>query len=228
MSLRILFISSNPRQHIELYRAVLDEAQCEVDLVSDFQTIFDTAGQMPHNGILLDDDLLATFDARQRDALKDVLLKFPVFRIHPTGPTYMLLTEQDNVAGFLLRTCTAFVARTIRNSDRYNVLLNAQISADIGFEPTRLEPVITLNVSDGGCFIIYAREWKYHDRVWFTIKELSDQSPIMGEIRWRVPWGTSHRYPGIGVKFREIKPEQLRELLGIARSALVQSGQHPA
>lgn len=54
--------------------------------------------------------------------------------------------------------------------------------------------------------------WQSKEHVWFILKELEDQTPIRGEVRFVIPWGKAMRFPGIGICFEEITENQREEL----------------
>ena len=75
-----------------------------------------------------------------------------------------------------------------------------------------VERTITMNASQGGCFLFSNQDWLNTANGWFIINELQDKSPIKGEIRFVVPWGKEMVIPGIGIFFSQIKPAQVKEL----------------
>ena len=76
---------------------------------------------------------------------------------------------------------------------------------------------ITINVSSGGCFIFAAQNWEVRDKVILLFKELTDQTPVIGDIRWTQVWGDAMQIPGIGVRFEKIKENQLSEICRIGK-----------
>jgi hypothetical protein len=46
-----------------------------------------------------------------------------------------------------------------------------------------------------------------------VFNELTDKTPLCGEIRWYVQWGRTMTMPGIGISFKQIKTQQLDELI---------------
>ena len=47
------------------------------------------------------------------------------------------------------------------------------------------------------------------NKVWMIIKDFDDDTPIKGEVRWRIEWGKAPQIPGIGLKFNKINKYQL-------------------
>ena len=74
-----------------------------------------------------------------------------------------------------------------------------------------------MNISRGGCFIFSIGDWEVNNDALFIIKELTDLTPICGQVRWKIDWGSKMSVPGIGVKFKEIKDSQLKDLFDKSR-----------
>jgi Tfp pilus assembly protein PilZ len=86
------------------------------------------------------------------------------------------------------------------------------LSENKEFSAEHCERTVTVDLSREGCFVFSVRDWKPGDSAWFTIKELRDNTPICGLVRWCLKWGEGMRVPGIGLKFTEITESQAREI----------------
>ena len=72
----------------------------------------------------------------------------------------------------------------------------------------------TWNISREGCFIIATQNQPAGEQVWLTICDLSNKTPIAGEIVWNKSWGNDfHSLPGMGVIFKSISSSQQQEIV---------------
>jgi Tfp pilus assembly protein PilZ len=97
----------------------------------------------------------------------------------------------------------------MRKVVHFNVLL----SNDESMDEKKLERTVMINISKGGCFLFSGRDWSDTSKAWLIINELTDKTPIEGDIRWSVEWGKQMTIPGIGLSFKHIKSSQLEELV---------------
>jgi Tfp pilus assembly protein PilZ len=74
-----------------------------------------------------------------------------------------------------------------------------------------------MNISRGGCFIFSNHKWEAGSDAWFIIKELTDQTPIRGEIKRKIDWGQKMSVPGIGIQFMDISDSQFKEICDIGK-----------
>jgi len=178
------------------------------------------------NGILIDYQFKkSTGQGEQTALLNEAAEAFPVLLLGNISPKNELKTPESRLAQdeksilyFLNHSCSRFDARVLRTGTRIAANFNVLLSKDLVYTPQRLERTITLNVSEEGCFLFYCPEWRYSTHVWFTISELSNSNPIMGEIMWNIEWGRSMQCPGLGLRFKQIAPEQIQELLEFAKN----------
>ncbi|MEW6219916.1 MAG: PilZ domain-containing protein [Thermodesulfobacteriota bacterium] len=72
---------------------------------------------------------------------------------------------------------------------------------------------MTMNLSRGGCFVVTTGPWQVGQMLWLTIRELGDDLPrLRAQVRWCQEWGRSMVVPGIGLRFEDLDPEQVRRL----------------
>ena len=95
----------------------------------------------------------------------------------------------------------------------FNVLL----PKTAGFNEEGIRRTVTVNVSKGGCFIYSVDNLASDVEMMIVFKELEDQKPILGEVRWKAKWGEAMQIPGIGIKFEDINEGQLTEICKIIR-----------
>ena len=79
-------------------------------------------------------------------------------------------------------------------------------------EHKKEDRTVTMNVSKGGCFIYSVDDLQSDTRLMMMFKELEEQTPILGEVRWRALWGEAMQIPGIGVKFKNLSEGQLAKI----------------
>jgi Tfp pilus assembly protein PilZ len=97
----------------------------------------------------------------------------------------------------------------MRKAINFNVILGPHPD----LSRRKVEKSVTLNVSQGGCYLYSVRKWKANETAWFVFKELDDLTPIQADVRWCVPWGTSMKIPGIGVQFRNLQDTHLEQFI---------------
>lgn len=216
MSLRVLLIVG-PNQLGHQCEDFVKRVGVSYDRVGSLEQFSTVGTRGQYNGIVFDDALARSGTHQQRELVRAALEIFPALRLRQPS-------DLQGLGYFLSQSCTAFPARAMRSTERYKINFNILLSTDLGWSPTKVEPTVTSDVSEGGCFISFAREWKLGNEVWFTVYELGDNKPIRAEIRWQAPWGKAMRYPGLGVRFTQIDPEQAKALVEISRRHLQIAG----
>ena len=212
MSIRVLLLLG-PNQLGHQCEEFVKRVGVDYDRVASLEQFGAVAVKGRYNGVVFDGALAESGTGKQRELLRAALEIFPALRLRQ-------LSDLHGLGYFLSQSCTAFPARAMRSTERYKSNFNILLSTDLGWSPTKVEPTVTSDISEGGCFVSFAREWKLGNEIWFTVHELGDNEPIGGEIRWHAPWGQAMRYPGLGVRFTHVEPRQARTLVDIARRHL--------
>ena len=188
-------------------------------LVSSFPELYATLKTAPYNGVIV--DLLMKIKAPEEDkeSFLEVLDNFPVLQLnydHNTGEIRAFYFSQfkgvSSLEDFVTQECGAFKPRLMRSNVRKKIHLNALLTKATDRSDGAAEKTVTIDISPGGCFLFSTQPWDLKDRVEIVMKELSDQTPILGETRWKRDWGESKDLPGIGVKFIRITDQQLEEI----------------
>jgi hypothetical protein len=174
----------------------------------------------PFNGVILDVLTIVRASQKEKLIIQEISELYPTLRVRWDSRARRIrglvlgrsLDRDDPVGDFLEKCCRFWPARTCREDRRLPLHFNALLSRDGEFREEEIEKTVTLDLSEGGCFLISGRSWQNGELVWVRFLELADPAPIPAEIRRCRPWGEGMEIPGIGVRFGEIRPGQLREI----------------
>lgn len=205
---------------IEIYLKHLVRHDVEIQVTASFKQLEDFLAKEPYNGIIVDLKTKLSLPREEKELAYQLLEHYPVLqsRVIPHSNRLQIMpfgkAQKDvSLEGFLNEQCPDFPARKIRSAIRRRIHFNVLLSRNGNFSVEDLERTVTLNVSRDGCFIVTGSNWSKQASVPFIIKELEVKTPIVGEIRWSIPWGQCSKIPGIGIKFEDIQPSQHRELI---------------
>ena len=151
--------------------------------------------EVPVSGILLELITSTKATAQEKQDTFDLIQLYPHAKFRVSGKEMVILGKGMSLESFV-QDCRSFKPRTIRKSPRKIRHIAFLLSADSGFSDA--EKVVSLNISDGGCFLYSTREWSEGDRVWMRF--IDNDVVISGIVRWWQPWGNNRMMPGIGVK----------------------------
>lgn len=223
MSIRVLLIC---REGIarQKYLDACKGQDARIDVASSFEGLNKAIVRIPYNGILIDMPTKLITLSKDKERVGTILELYPTARLTFNDKSGQLCVFYSNqTAGnrtlddFLAQQCRPFTARTIRSDPRRAVVFNVILSKSKNVSYEDDEKTVIMNISKGGCFIFSNHKWEAGSDAWFIIKELTDQTPICGQIKWKVDWGSKMSVPGIGVKFKEIKDSQLKDLCDKSR-----------
>jgi hypothetical protein len=215
-----LVLVCRPSPAREIYQQALADLGVTIDTVRDVAELIDQLIQTPCAGVLIDTATGLVTSFEQKRQLHSIIEIFPVLRINwndqaqrmelfyygQSQPTDLTLRQ------FIETQCQTFEARTIRAHERHRVHFNVEVYPDEQCRPEQRRLSVTLDVSEGGAFLVMIEPWRGQREIWLKIVELADQTPILGEIRHQANWGISQRIPGMGVAFRQIAIDQVWEL----------------
>ncbi len=215
-----LVLVCRPSPAREKYQQALADLGVTVDTVADVNELAEQLIRTPCSGLLIDTatGLVTSFEKKRQ--LHVIIEIFPVLRVNwndqaqqlelfyygQSQPTDLTLRQ------FIETQCLPFEARTIRAHERYRVHFNVEVYPDEQCRPEQRRLSVTLDLSEGGAFLVMIEPWSGPREIWLKIVELADQTPIRSEVRRQVNWGNSKRIPGIGVAFRQIAIDQVWEL----------------
>ena len=218
MSIRLALVS--PEGEIrDIYNRAIKALDVQCNVVATFKELYYSMEKVPYNGILID---LATKMKAPHDDLglvENVLTHFPVLYLKWEESTKAIRTYYPgqhllggDLGDFVGKQCCFFDARTISTEKRLGFHHCVLLSKDSAFREENVERTITLNVSEKGCFIFTNQAWTIPGNVWIIVKGISDETPIVGALRWFFKWGVRGQDPGIGIKFLQIKESQMQEI----------------
>lgn len=218
MDIRVVLVS---REGVErdAYLNAIKKLGVRVDTVTSFLGLEKLIIKTPCNGIMV--DLITKIKAtkQEKELAHELLELFPVVQLRREDKTGIIRTLYfgqckggGTIEDFINHECRSFKARGIRSSSRKNLNFNVLLSKNLVFSKKNIERTITTNISKGGCFIYSCEKWEKQSTAWFVIKELTDNTPILSEIKRYAPWGKAMQFPGIGLKYRDIKSGQFKEL----------------
>jgi hypothetical protein len=193
--LKIIVVAKNEETCTAIVQAVQAEGASAV-ASSSLKDLPGILREVPTNGILLDIITSTKASAEEKQETNDLLQLYPHAKVKVTEDGIKIIGINKSLKQFV-HDCQSFKARVIRACDRPIRYTGVYLSADNNFEDA--EKAVTLNITDGGCFVYTAHEWKVDDRVWLHFKE--DDRIRLGVVRWVQPWGNSRRMPGIGINF---------------------------
>ena len=189
--------------------------------VSNTAELLDVLATRPVNGILLDVPSMVRASAAEKAFIHDLIQIYPSVRLKwdpRRGEVKTLFYGQGSEAGgglaeFVTQRCAAFIPRIMRHTKRVDLNLNVLVSEVDEFHDAHVTRSVTLNVSQGGCFLFWTDELAWGSRLWLRIMELADQTPLGVEVRWQKTWGSSPGMCGVGVRFLEITDAQRQEIV---------------
>lgn len=225
-----IVLIANDDADLEFFREslkIFDFVQLkEYGSLSDFR---ESCGNDLFSGFLVDIRTLIRSSSSEKRFFAMLLEAFPVMRVtrKPGSGEFSGLVESKDLGkyrgqalleAFIQEWCLLNPPREIRVSSRNTIYLSGMISFGDAFEAEQATRVTIENISDGGCFVITNYDGLNYDKLWLVITELRDQTPIVGHIKWRKPWGLTSRYlPGLGIAFGGLSKMQYKELTAIMR-----------
>jgi Tfp pilus assembly protein PilZ len=214
----ILIVAAHS-EHAEIYRKAVKRAGTSCDVAHSIDDMHEKMCRTAYNGVLLDVFTTVKASPREKILIQEISDAYPSMRVRwdvrkrqvcglVLGKT---LDRDDPVGDFVDRFCRCHPARKCRGSKRYplhfNVLLSRQRDSQ-----NDLEKTVTLDISEGGCFLITSQAWQDGENVWLRFADLCDGTPVQAEVCRHQPWGESLCVPGIGVKFMQMPPTLLQLL----------------
>ncbi|MHC4184073.1 MAG: hypothetical protein ACYSR0_12070 [Planctomycetota bacterium] len=223
MSIRVLLVCVEGTAQQEYLRAS-KELGAQIDIASSLNEFYEAVTRTPYNGLMIDMFTKIKYFSGSEEKTNNILKRYPVLQLTfevKSGHTRTfysgLVNGRATIEDFLTRKCLSFDARTMRSDPRKDIIFNVILSKSNKLSDADHERTVTMNVSRVGCFIFSVADWEVNNDAWLIIKELSDQTPIRGQVQRKIDWGISMCIPGIGIKIKDIKDCQLKELCDKSR-----------
>ena len=218
---RVLIIASDPAT-ADLYRTAVEKLGAECEIAGDMAEMKLQMSKKPFNGLILDVLTAVRSSLKDKVDIQSISEVYPVLRVRWDSKAGEirglvignLINKESPLQDFLNKFCHSRPARICRMNKRYPVHFNVLLSKDINFAADQTEKTVTLDISQGGCFLISTQSWQEAEYAWIRFLEISDPTPVQILIRRHSDWGKTMNIPGIGTEFSQIKPNQLEDICG--------------
>jgi Tfp pilus assembly protein PilZ len=219
MNIRVILVCGEGVER-QAYLSAIEALGVQIDTVSSLEELHKAVLRTPYHGVMIDLKTKIRAAKVEKILIHDILEKvFPVIQLKLENKTSRIQTlyfgqakGDGTLEDFILKECRSVEPRSIRLSLRKNINFNIILSKNDNYSKDNIEKSVTIDVSEGGCFIYSSDKWEINSKAWFIIKELDDNTPILSEVRWKMSWGNAMKIPGIGVKFKDIREGQLEEI----------------
>lgn len=219
MKIRILLVAEAGLAR-SAYSEVLNSLGVEYDCISSPDEMQSLMTQAQYNGVLVDIPTMIRCESTDKNRVTQIMEHFPVLRLmyNPEcggirglahGGT---IKDNRNLADFVINECIPFPARSIRVSERKDVVFNVLLMDECDPDCIQAERTVTINVSQHGCFIYTVNVWEVMRPAWMIVNEFDDKTPVELKVRWCGEWGKNMRIPGIGTSFESMTAHQYAQL----------------
>jgi len=216
-----LLLIAEPGAARNAYMEVLRSLDVEVDCVGSPSEMTGCLADAFYNGLVVDVPTMIRCECGDKNRITRCMERFPVLRVMfnaggggirglAHGGT---LRNNRDLADFVEYECRTFPARSIRVARRREVVFNVVLFNRP--DDAEGERTVTINVSEHGCFIFTINDWRLQSPAWMVVSEFDDKTPVELKVRWRRPWGTEGRVPGIGATFESMTAYQYAQLQSI-------------
>lgn len=114
----------------------------------------------------------------------------------------------NDIEYFLKVQCREFPGKTLRTHTRRDLHFNVLIAENAEALDNNPTKSVTVDVSEGGCFVYSTGNWEIGQTIYFIFNEIDNCKAITGTVRQIKNWGEKMRFPGLGVQFQQIEPSQ--------------------
>lgn len=206
---RVLVLTETP----ELYRAAAAACHVHMEYFRTAPGLIESMLAAPLNGVILEVGRLLRSSRHEQDVLREYLEPFPVLRVNvQCKDNGAILRPLGSLEQFLSTVSPEFLARTVRAGVRIRLHLPVLVAGVADQVFARATPTYSLDVSQGGMFLFSAQDWSGTEWVRLKCPFLKDDTPFMGHIRWRKPWGGLFEPSGFGLMFVDMRDGQHAEL----------------
>lgn len=219
MNVKVILVCQEEGEAKQAYINAVKPFGVKVDTVPSLSELHKMLCENYYNGVMVDFRTKMKASNKEKELVHDVFEQFPVAQLNfeeKTGSIrsfhYSRESKGETIESFIKEECRSFIARPIRSSIRKKIHFNVLLSKTGDFAKEGIDRTVTMNVSKGGCFIYSVDDLQSDTRLMMMFKELEEQTPILGEVRWRALWGEAMQIPGIGVKFENLSEGQLAKI----------------
>ena len=230
MDVKVLLVCQDETDQ-QAYLKALDPFGIQVDIVESPARIFTKMTGRAYNGLLVDLKTKIKASDRAKAVIHDAVDQIPVVQLKWDPKNNQVRSfhfgrsrNSGTLESFINEECRQFEARPLRKSARRPAHFNIQLYRTGNDADNSPALTVTVNVSIGGCFIYTIDDYEIDSEITMVIKELEDQTPIVGTVRWKRGWGESMQIPGIGVQMGDMPPAQLEDLSAKAKLPESQAG----
>ncbi len=196
--------------HTRAYQKALEELGIEGDFRQDIGSLIEAVLETEEcPRVIVDVHQVMAAGRQARDRLFSLADRVPILRTKVDTASGQVLFIDD----LALFECTPInLTPYFRASVRIPVDLPAAISHED--DPAMVSPSQARlgDISEGGCFLRLDAPPPKPDFLHLRLSALDNALPIFCNVRWRAPAGPAREFHGIGVKFMDIKPDQMAEI----------------
>ena len=160
-------------------------------------------------GLVLDVSAVMSAERGRRDHLFSLSSHTRILRARvdaATGHVFFI----DEVSHFKRPLC--HLATFYRVHPRVSLVLPVALAHEDDPAMAKARPARTRDISLGGCFIQTGYELPHSDFIYLQIPDLGNPLPVLCNIRWRKTTNLDQAVFSAGIRFMDIKPDQLDEI----------------
>lgn len=215
-----ILLAVKEKKRREFYLSLFEPfADCEVlEQLNDIPT---KTGKIPFNGLIIDLPMYVKATYMEKVHIDESIHAMPsaVINFKDKSAHILMVECRYGIAKTiedLISVCILHQPRVVYPRDRIDMHLNARLSVSRQLSDDA-ERTCTMNVSKGGCFLFTVEFDRFEQEmsVFFEFPVLKDRTLIVGKVRWKREWGTTHSAPGIGISFESITEGQQLEIESI-------------
>lgn len=203
--MRVFVLTNRPLA----FQKALEDMGISGEYYSDIPRLINAALETDSSlGMVLDVQTVMASNRRKRDHLFSLSSKTRILRARvdaATGQVFFL----DDVSLFKRPLC--HLAPFYRTHPRIPLDLAVTIAHEDDPAMASPKPADIRDISLGGCFLHMNYELPHSDFMYLQISALKNPLPVLCNIRWRRPVAGQNSFSA-GVKFIDIKPDQLSEI----------------